>query len=403
MMKRLLLVPALCLLAATALAGCGTQLTAQDIVTHMQATAASTDSAHLVVTVAGQVNGQEANAMLGGTHIADVNGTITAELWYRKPNLLRVQVLSSSYPALVVAMLFHDGTHIWAYDPHTKIAYKMDTDALRQAAGKANIPANLQDMLANPDLENAINQLLALTDYTLAGPEKVGNYTTYRLDLLPKAGSPAAQVLPDARATLWVDQTTWVPVKATLTAKQGHGQMDMSTLELNKTLPDSTFQFSLPNGGHVLDLTNTVPHTVNLVQARQIMQAGGYHLLEPAYVPAGATLVQVMGSRGLTGNSPQVTLNYSGGSSTPTFWISELSGSTDLKAAGTMSGAGDAQFGAGQAVTVRGVQGHYASHTEKTSGAEVGLLWWKDSSGLTMAVSGQLSQAELLKIAESMK
>src|SRR5689334_13147931 len=281
-MKRFFVLMGLLMAGLTVLAGCGGQVSAQDIVQHMRDTAAKTDSAHVVVTVQGQVNGQAANAMLGGTHLKDLNGNITVELWFQKPNLLRAQVVATSESRLSGAFVVHDGTYFWAYDPQSKIAYKLDDAALRDVAGKANVPADLQDLLANPNLQTMIDRVIELTDYTVGPSEKVGAYDTYRLDLKPKAGSPLATLAPDAQGTLWVDQATWAPVKATVSAKQGSGSFEMTTLELNKTLPASTFQFVMPQGGHTVDLSGTVPHSVTLDQARQTAQAAGYHLLEPS-------------------------------------------------------------------------------------------------------------------------
>lgn len=404
MMKRYLLFVALLGMAAFSLAGCGTQVTGADIVQHLRDTAASTNTAHIVVTLKGQVNGAATSATVGSPSMKDMTGDVTAEVWYQKPNLLRAVVLAASKPELVGAILVHDGSYIWAYDPKQKMAYKVDSNALRELAGKANIPADLQDMLANPNLQNAIDQLLALTDYTLVGSEKVGAYQTYRLDLVPKAGSPAATVLVGAKATLWVDQNTWVPVKATVDAKQGNGSMEMTTLELNKPAPAGTFTFSLPNGGHVVDLSGMVPRAMTIMQARQTAQAAGFHLLEPAYLPANSTLVQVMGSSGIMGKGANVTMSYSGGSNAPAFWISE--GSGDHIGFGPDSQRGQAPAPAvGEAVTVRGVQGHFAvSPAEKAGGTQTAILSWQEKgTSLQLSIGGQLSKDEMLKIAESMK
>ncbi len=400
-MKQLLMLAALLIAGASLLAACGQQITGAEIVQHVRDTAANTTSAHFVVHVAGQVNGQAANSMLGGTHLTDMNGDVTLEVWYQKPNLLKAQILSTSQSKYTGAMIVHDGSYLWAYDPQSKIAYKLDTSALQSVAGQANIPADLQGMLANPDLPTAIDQVLALTDYTVGPNEKIGSYNTYRLDLKPKAGSAAAQLAPDAQATVWVDQASWVPVKITASASQGSGSLEMTTLELNPTLPADTFQFALPQGGHVVDLTGLTPRSMTLAEARQTAQAAGYTLLEPSYVPAGATLVQVMASRGLMGSGASTIMNYSGGSNAPTFWISELHGTAPL---GKFGQSGPKLPDSGQTVTVRGVQGHYAANTAKDSNAPTAVLWWKElGSGLTIAIGGQLSQDEMLKIAAGLK
>ena len=69
--------------------GLPTQMTAQQIVDHMRDTAAKTDSAHLVVSISGQVNGQAAAASFGTDELKDMKGDITLEISYQKPNMLR--------------------------------------------------------------------------------------------------------------------------------------------------------------------------------------------------------------------------------------------------------------------------------------------------------------------------
>ena len=401
-MKRIIGTTAALVLASTALAGCGAQLSAPEIVQHMRDTAAKTTSAHVVMTLGGAVNGQAANAMLGGTQVSDFKGDVTVELWVSKPNLVKAQILQASKPELVGAQILNDGTNFWAYEPQSKIAYKVDTTGLKELAGKANIPANLQDLLANPDVTAAVDQVLALTDATLVGNEKVGAYQTYRLDLAPKAGSPAASVLPDAKGTIWVDQESWVPVKATFAAKQGNGQMELTTLDLKPTLPANLFQFTMPaGGGKTVDLTGLTPHATTLADAQTAATAGGYSVLTPTYLPTGSTLVQVMASKGIMGQGASVIQNYSGGTTAPNFWVSQINGTEQF---GKLGGAPAELPQDGQAVTVRGVQGTFASHTEKDSTSAMSVLWWKEAgTKLTVAIGGQVSQAELLKIAAGLK
>ena len=135
---------------------------------------------------------------------------------------------------------------------------------------------------------------------------------------------------------------------------------------------------------------------MTIAEARQSAQASGYKLLEPSYVPAGATLVQVMASKGVMGAGATVVMNYSGGADAPTFWISEMNGQGPLgKAAAPDAG--------GQTVTVRGVQGRLVTHSEK-SGPATTTLWWKEQgTNLTVAIGGQIGQANLLKVAEGLK
>src|SRR5437773_12034458 len=100
-MKRTFMPVATLALTGLMLASCGTQPSETEIVQKMQDTVAKTQSAHVVVSFSGALNGDSANATLGGTKLKDMQGNAKIELWYSQPNLVKAQILEASEPKLV--------------------------------------------------------------------------------------------------------------------------------------------------------------------------------------------------------------------------------------------------------------------------------------------------------------
>ena len=93
----------LLLMVALALAGCGRQMTAEEIVAKMQETVDSTQDAHAIVVA--EVNAQ------------GIELSVTAEVWEQTPNKVRAEVLEASEASLVGTTLVNDGANGWFYEP----------------------------------------------------------------------------------------------------------------------------------------------------------------------------------------------------------------------------------------------------------------------------------------------
>ena len=103
MKKYVLLVFGLLLVLCLVLAGCNSQITAEEIVSRMQETVESTEDAHAVVNVSVNAQGIEMSA--------------SAEVWEKSPSMVRAQVLESSETKLVGSTMVSDGEQTWLYDP----------------------------------------------------------------------------------------------------------------------------------------------------------------------------------------------------------------------------------------------------------------------------------------------
>ncbi|MFN2169285.1 MAG: LolA family protein, partial [Anaerolineae bacterium] len=93
----------LLLVLGLVLAGCGPQITAEEIVDKMRETLESTDDAHAIVAVDVSAQGIEMSAK--------------AEVWEMSPNKFRAEVLESSQPDTEGMIMVSDGQQGWFYDP----------------------------------------------------------------------------------------------------------------------------------------------------------------------------------------------------------------------------------------------------------------------------------------------
>jgi outer membrane lipoprotein-sorting protein len=415
-MRKLMLLPTLLLvLVAGVLAGCSGQMTAPEIIQHLKDTAAQTQDLHMVVDFQADMTAASPAPQSGATDSPLANlpksGKATVELWYKQPNLMRAEIRSMDPSDYAGAFFVNDGKTLWAYDPAHKMAFKLDAAALKSAGQMVNLPTDVQDILSDPNLATVLDRVLSFTDAKVEGNEQVNGFNTYKLTLTPKADTGLANAALGLKATMWVDQATWTVVKLDVTTAQGNASYSAQTVDFNKGVPDSTFTFQLPAGAQGVDLTMFMPRSVTLDQARSGATQQGFTLLTPDYLAGGATLTAVTSlpmGRGYV-------LTYSGAASVPNVAVYEGVNKATLPGMGKMGGMDpmeklmNGQGMDGWTVTtvqVRGVEGKAFTHQADGKGTtETGtfVTWQEKGSSLRIGVGGELSLAETLKIAESLK
>jgi outer membrane lipoprotein-sorting protein len=336
------------------LAGCSQKMTAEEIVAKMQETVESTQDAHAVVAV--DVNAQ------------GIEMSVVAEVWEQSPNKVRAKVLTASEERLVGATIVNDGQQGWYYEPSRN-------RVMVGAASEMETPLP-QEMLGG--LQEAIQQVLDATNVELEGEEEIAGRQAYKLVASPKEGS-TEEILPgNGTATLWVDKEQWIVLKATYEASAiGQGSMEVQSFELNPGLPEDLFAFEVPEGATVVDVEAQKPVPLTLDEARA---AVSYPLLVPQYVPAGATLIEVLKA----GDAIVQRYNHSTEVSFTIIQGPELSGPPPV--------------GQSQDLTV---QGYSATAITDEAGGNTFLYWTAD--GVTVTVAGHISLDEALKVADSLQ
>ena len=344
----------LLLIVAVALAGCGREMTAEEIVAKMQETVDSTQDAHAIVVA--EVNAQ------------GIELSVPAELWEQTPNRVRAEVLEASEASLVGTTLVNDGANGWFYEPARNLVTV-------GAVEKLDTPLP-QEVLVG--LQEVIQDVLNATDVELVGEETVAGREAYKLEANPKEGAEEQLFPGNGTATVWVDKEQWIVLKATYEAGAfGQGSLEVQSFELNPGLSADLFAFEVPEGADVVDVEaqQSVPLTLD-----EALAQAGFPLLVPAYVPEGTTLVEVFKV------DEAFVLRYD---HSPDVSFTVFQGPEQV---------GPPVLGQTQDITVRGFDA--TAITDEVGGNT--FLYWTEN-GITVTVAGRISLEEAIQVAESLQ
>ncbi len=352
--KMLSAVFGLLLVASLALAGCGSKITAEEIVAKMQEMLETTEDAHAIVRVSLNAQGITMGA--------------TAEVWEKAPNKIRAEVLQSTDSMFDGTVVVTNGLQGWVYEPRRNVV---------TVGSLENIEMPLpQEILTS--LQGVIQALLDVSDVSLLGEESVAGHDAYKLSVKAKEGADV-QVFPGGgTATLWVDKEQWMVLKATYEAGTfGQGEMEMESFELNSGLSDAVFEFDVPEGATVIEPGSEEPVPLSLEEA---VDRASFALLTPSYVPAGVTLVDIFQA----GESFVFRYDHSPEVAFTVIQGPELSGPPPL--------------GESQGISVRGQE---ATAITDEVGGNTFLYWTED--GVTISVAGHIDLDEALSVAQSLR
>jgi outer membrane lipoprotein-sorting protein len=325
--------------------------TAQEIVARLREVEASTEDAHAILEISVQAQKTE---------------EVVVEVWEKRPDKFRAEVLEASDPQFVGMVSVTDGHQGWMYNP-TK------NEVVVGEAGQGE-PTSPREILQFA--EDLIQQVLDASEVELVGEEQVAGTATYKLEFTPKEGDES--VLPaGSTGTLWVDQQRWVVLQAHFVGEVfGEAWVRVRSFELNTGLADALFQFEIPEGAEVIEIKDLQPIPLTLDEARA---QADFSLLVPAYVPEDATLIDVFTLDGA------VLLRYD--HSSVSFTIKQERASEVAETAGGQTAE----------VSVRGQTG-----TLVTDGLGNSLLTWVEDE-VVITIAGRISQEEILEVADSLQ
>jgi outer membrane lipoprotein-sorting protein len=323
--------------------------------------------------------------------------------WHQAPDKVRADVVTASYPEVNGSSVVYDGQKVYALDAANKTVY-----TLTPGKNADKMPAQMKSMLSNIDVQKIAESVVSATNVSLVGSEQVAGIDSYKLDITVKPdaatilGIPQAYAMPvgvlikDLHATLDVAKDTYVPLKFTLDHPQmGSFTYTATKFDLNKSIDPSTFVLQVPAGYKTVDLdqaqSKVEPKQITLPAAEAAAKQQGWSLLEPTYLPTGATLV---GVSQMSAVGDGFVLSYS--SPSTDFTIIEGKNVADM-GRGMMKGS---DGGVGSTVTVRGVQ---AKVVTMPNSGWTALLWQEKNNGPWVGIMGKLSQDEAVKIAEGLK
>lgn len=353
MSKRWLMGLGMLVVLSLFLVGCQSEVTADDIVAKLKEVEASTEDAHALVEMSFEGQGMAEEFVV--------------EVWEKKPNKFRAEMLETSDPEFAGAIHVTDGRQVWVYQPQAN-------EVLVGEVGPDE-PSSFREIIQSVD--ELIQRVLDTSEVKLAGEETLDDQATYKLEITPKDDEEA--MLPaGSKTTLWVDQERWIVLQAHVTGDLlGEGWMRVRSLELNTGLSDDFFRFEIPEGVEVVNMEDRRPKPVTLEEARAQVE---FPLLVPGYVPAGVTLVDVLSME------EAIILRYDHSETSFTVVQGFVSGRKSLPPDSQKS-----------EVSVRGQPAILIS-----DGGPGHILTWTEN-GVVITIAGHISRDEILKVAESLQ
>jgi outer membrane lipoprotein-sorting protein len=336
------------------LGGCQKQPTAEEIVNKLKEVEASIEDAHAVLEISVQGEGMDEE--------------LVVEVWEKKPDKFRAEVLEASDSDLVGTTSVTDGHQTWMYHPS-------QNEVLVGEVGPDE-PASPHEAIQS--MEEMIQRVLDTSEVKLVGEEDVAGAATYKLEFTPREDDEETILPPGSKATLWVDQERWTVLQARFSGGvAGEGRMRVRSFEFNAGLADDRFQFEIPEGAQVTNVEDKRPKPITLDEARA---QAGFTLLVPTYLPEGVTLIDVLAVE------EAFILRYD--HSTTSFTIVQ----------GFVSDRRTPSNVQRTEVTVRG---QTATLITDEALDNIFLTWTE--SGVTTTIAGRISQDEILKVAESLQ
>jgi len=105
-------------------------------------------------------------------------------------------------------------------------------------------------MTFEQDYAKSIKELLSQTDISYKGTEKFEGRSVYLITTTPRNDG----IWQGMRFNLWVDSETWIPLKIDTIDKNDNllTSMEYRDVEYNTGIPDTEFQFKVPEGAKVV-------------------------------------------------------------------------------------------------------------------------------------------------------
>ncbi|MCS6800929.1 MAG: outer membrane lipoprotein-sorting protein [Chloroflexota bacterium] len=294
-----------------------------------------------------------------------LGGPIVAEVWSEKPGKARAEVRQSPLSELNGALAVADGQTASLYLRSKNQVIVGSRAELEAIAPKEQLPAQALDLNA------AVDELFKRAEVRLLGSETVDGIRTYKLEATPKPGTTERR----GSATVWIDQSRSIPVKAVFTTNEGTLTITAKNIDLNPKLDAALWRFTPPAGAEVLRAADLRPQPLTLDQARALASP---KVLIPETLPGGASLVKIE----RVGQS--VVQTYAAGNREFVIW----SGPAD--AAPRLTGRDV------ERVTVRGVSGAL-----READGMIALTWSEHS--FAYAISGRLSRDDALRLAAALR
>ncbi len=359
------------------LAACGSSSTSQAPPTPTPTPAAGQE---LLTKAAQKLNTAKTMHAIFDITIAgpSLNGTVNTEVWNESPGKSRTVVLQSTITQVPTGSItVSDGKQSWQYDPVKKVVYNGPVNSNNSTTGTG------LGRDQNQFIMNIVRSVFTHGNATLVSSNaSVEGHAAYDVRVesaAPRQSNSTSSNTFNYNGDAYINKTSMLPLRVKLTIP-GLGQvtLDLPTLELNQRLAADLFTYVPPAGVKVLPFPKTTTAGTGTLTLAEAQQQAGYHLLS---IPATQSQYQLQGVDALGAPGNQIfTLNYLKGKTT--FAISEGKSLANLPESGRQ-------------VSLRGTKAILT-----TSSGTMTLTWTE--KGLGIQISGQLSNDEIVAIANSL-
>jgi outer membrane lipoprotein-sorting protein len=328
--------------------------------------------------------------------IEDYSATVHTTLYYGGEELATVYTIIKKNPdkfkTISLESLLNtgvvsisNGETLWEYNP--------DLNSV--------VITNVSDNKESSSYEDytGIMQTLLDQNFILNGTEVVDGRDCYAMSVVSNNSESSQNYIS---SKVWIDKEIWMPIKIEMYDSEGTLFMDTiyEDCEVNTGISDSEFEFDVPEDARVVEFASSDLFSMVLepTSLEEVENLSGREIMVPSYVPEGyefdnATFDNSVLALGV--DMEMIKLIYTNGSND--IWVTEtFYGEKEKESMDDYdSFLGDYS----ETVFVNGNEAILLS--DNRSGTWASLSWEQD--GISMAVSGKIGSAELIKIAESIK
>ena len=185
----------------------------------------------------------------------------TGTLAFKKPNKSRMGMDTKMGAINTKQIMISNGKTVWTYQPHMKIAHKMDLERIITETGDDNRQKNgdPSDPFQNLDRDSIV----------YLRTEKIDRKDVHIFRGYPRkaTGTENMPFMP-GKIEIGLDADSGMLSKMVMFNKEGKEMMSQtySNIRLNVVISDSEFEFTPPEGVQVMDITEG---TINMMKQMQ--------------------------------------------------------------------------------------------------------------------------------------
>lgn len=203
------------------------------------------------------------------------HGVETQKVIWKKPDFMKtiIRVPDKGTEVIMVS----DGEFQWIYNPESETVFK--TELSDDFYGLKFFEPNVYAEFLNGTLNGKTASLL--------GAEDIDKKNAYLLELTPSENNKSSL---QGESKIWVDMETWMPLRWEVYNNREitYLAIEIQDMKLNSGIPDSEFEFEIPDGAQVKVLVpedfKIEPKKMTLEETKQLAD---FEILIPEYIPEG--------------------------------------------------------------------------------------------------------------------